>query len=130
MTPECGCADILQLTLAATVPSGHRQAAPACAGIGQSFGQGRLTTSDHTGSSDGAALSWSGRVEQPRVQPQTRNHANVSSDRSQQVDGGVAAVGDGNNLAVGKPADSCRSRPPKRDDAARCNGLMPPGITR
>ncbi len=27
-------------------------------------------------------------------------------------------------------ADSCRSRPPKRDDAAHCNGMMPPGITR
>jgi hypothetical protein len=27
-------------------------------------------------------------------------------------------------------ADSCRSRPPKRDDVARCNGMMPPGITR
>jgi hypothetical protein len=27
-------------------------------------------------------------------------------------------------------ADSWRSRPPKRDDVARCNGMMPPGITR
>ena len=29
-----------------------------------------------------------------------------------------------------RSADSWRSRPPKRDDAARCNGMMPPGITR
>ena len=27
-------------------------------------------------------------------------------------------------------ADSCRSRPPKRDDVARRNGMMPPAITR
>jgi hypothetical protein len=27
-------------------------------------------------------------------------------------------------------ADSCRSRPPKRDDVAHRNGMMSPGITR
>jgi len=30
----------------------------------------------------------------------------------------------------GQPADSWRSRPPKRDDVARRNGMMPPAITR
>jgi hypothetical protein len=33
-------------------------------------------------------------------------------------------------LPVLMSADSWRSRPPKRDDVARRNGMMPPAITR
>jgi hypothetical protein len=34
------------------------------------------------------------------------------------------------NFAASQGADSCSSRPSKRNDAARRNGMMPPTITR
>ena len=48
----------------------------------------------------------------------------VAADASGPVKDGVGAVG------VDVDADSWRSRPPKRGDVARRNGMMPPTKTR
>ncbi len=103
MMPQGGARHNLDGSLAPSIPAGHLDASPARLRIGQAFGQTGLARSDDARPPDRAWSALSRRIKQARVQAEAGDHADPAAHRIQQVDRGVAAVGNANDLAIGKP---------------------------
>src|SRR5215218_9827771 len=103
MRPDGGAADDLDLALCAAIPACNLQAVPACAAVRQLLRQARQAAPEAARAADPRPALWR-RLEQAGVQAQPSDDTEPVPDSVEQVDDGVAAVGDGDNATVGQPA--------------------------
>src|SRR4029078_10327381 len=103
MRPDGVAADDLDLALCAAIPACNLQALPACATARQLLRQAREET-PHNARATEPPLTLGRRLEQAGVQAQASDDTEPVPDSVEQVDDGIAAVGDGDNAAVGQPA--------------------------
>src|SRR4051794_28917808 len=90
--PERRAGSDVEPALAPAIPAIDPDPAPGCGGIGQPLRQAREASAFDPWSSERAGLPGWGRLVQPGVEPQPRDHAQVPPDIAQELDGGKAAV--------------------------------------
>src|SRR3954469_13302391 len=96
MRPDGGAADDLDLTLGAAIPACNLQAVPACAAARQLLRQARQAATEDARTAD-PRLALGRWLEQAGIQAQPSDDTKPMPDSVEQVDDGVAAVGDGDN---------------------------------
>src|SRR4051794_35072276 len=100
MRPNGGAADDLDLALCAAIPACNLQAVPSCAAIRQLLRQARQAAPDDARTAD-PRPALGRRLEQAGIQAQPSDDTEPVPDSVEQVDDGIAAVGDGDNATVG-----------------------------
>ncbi len=102
--PERRARDDVEPALAPPIPACHRDALPRRLRVGQTPEQRRLARAGHARAALCPRPARGRRVEQARVEPQPGDHGHMPLHGGEQLDGGVAAVCDGDDLPVGQPA--------------------------
>src|SRR5215210_2640025 len=103
MRPDGGAADNLDLARGAAIPACNLQALPACAAARQLLRQVRQTATNDARTADPRSVLGR-RLEQAGIQAQPSDDTEPVPDSVEQVDDGVAAIGNDDNTAVGQPA--------------------------
>jgi len=102
--PKRRARDDVEPAFGLPIPARDRDALPPCFRIGQALEQRRLARARDARASFGPGRPGRRWVEQAGVEPQPGNHGHAAAHGGEQLDGGVAAVGDGDDLPVGQPA--------------------------
>src|SRR5690349_14664323 len=97
MRPDGGAADDLDLALGATIPACDLQAVPACVTARQLLRQARQAATEDARPADPRPVLGRWRLKQAGVQAQASDNAEPVPDGVEQVDNGIAAVGNGDN---------------------------------
>src|SRR3954453_10755979 len=119
MRPDGGAAGDLDLALDAAIPARDLHRVPACAAANQLLRQVRqAATDDARPANPRLARRW--RLEQAGVQAQPSDDPEPVPDSVEQVDDGVAAVGNDDNAAVGQPARNLEQSLPRPSRSASC----------